>query len=736
MPRLFTSEPLPSIPGVSGLTPLASGGQGDVFVGAWHDGRKVAVRVEPLTEVEDATARLRADQEGTLLARLAHPNLVPLLAHGTTAHATYVVMEFVEGADLSRELARRADRPDIDAASTQTRASRQPTDPTAAATRILDAATQAALAVAPIARPASPEAFRNAEHWRWVATLGVQLCGALDRLHSAGFLHRDITPRNVMVRPDGSVVLVDLGLATAGDLVRIASDDSVAGTWAYMSPEQRRREGISTRSDIYGLGCTLYECLTGHPPGHAVAGTTEYAPPPDVRDSNPTVPEAFALALGTCLRPVPGERYVGARDLGDDLLAVLAGRPLGWRQRHWSRRRIAVASVTLAVALAGVTWWVARSTPPPPPWTAALAAVRAGDLAAATAAVDAAPDRADTLARIGSGLHPEEVEPQRWLARLQGFGLLETQPSPRIAVAICESDLEFTGTVETWYSADKPLAFTRPPGLYKLVVAMASPGSKPASGDERMTTAPLLFRVDPNSPVSVACAEIVSAWDRHPGRDLGWYRLPGGGATIRHAAGLSGSTEFVIPPRPPLDMARTEIPAEVFHLYVDWLRFGPATRVALFAHPDEPEAACTLDAALSLRTTVIAPRGARAEVSFWWAHRIAGFLGGRMPTAADWNLAAQTCYLEDGQSRDRESPAIRDLLDGAREWTCTASPFGRDGNMLCPLHPPSSRGAGGNLRLSGSRLVIGHDDINPILTGRAAARVVRILYTPSFDTSR
>lgn len=735
MSRKPAPDPSLSLPGVTGLTPLDAGGQGEVFVGTWHDGRKVAVRIEPITDQDLETTRQRSDQEGGLLARLAHPNLVPLLAHGTTANSKYVVMEYVEGIDLAREIARRADRPLTEVDSTLSRGL------TSAPTRVLDSAAQAALRdPTDVGLDLAPPAFAQSEHWRWVAAIGVQICGALDRLHSAGFLHRDIKPRNVMVKPDGTAVLVDLGLATAGDLVRVATDDTVAGTWAYMSPEQRQRQGISTRSDIYGVGCTLYECLTGRPP-RTLGGdgsSTRAIAPPSVHVSNPGVPEAFAEVLAVCLDPIPTNRYLSARDLGDDLLAVIAGRPRGWRRRPWSRRAVTGVAAALALGLTGMTWWAARTTTPP--LVVTLAALRGGDFARATATVNAAEDKAGLLTEVASTLTPEEVEPQRWLAAQRGFGRIEVEPCLGVAVGICSADVEYQGVVERWVRPAMPMAFALEPGRYRIVLVDDTDPSVTSAS----TT--LAVRVETSSPYVLRCAEVQDAWRHRPAVPM--CTLPDEECVVRLHLRLSAPTEFAFRPAPGLQMARDELSTRDLRRYLEWVRARLADRQALFANPDEPAETCTADTLEALRQEVMAAPIAPVQVSFWWAYRLATYLGGRLPTASEWAFAAAKSYAPDAAqaatsglplapadvrselapcgSRDPRAGALglNYLIDSAREWTCTADQTLRNSGMVCPLRAVSPSQGAPVRRISGSTLIPSPEDAWT-KERRAGARIVR-----------
>jgi serine/threonine-protein kinase len=160
-----------------------------------------------------------------------------------------------------------------------------------------------------------------------VARIGGQVARALHFAHERGVIHRDVKPANVMIEPGGRVVLVDFGLAReiAPEEV-LTTTGTIIGTLAYMSPEQARghRTGIDGRSDVYNLGATLYDLLTGRAP--FVARTTVDllscivndvpAPPSRFR---PEIPKALDAVLVRTLAKAPAERYATALELAEAL---------------------------------------------------------------------------------------------------------------------------------------------------------------------------------------------------------------------------------------------------------------------------------------------------------------------------------------------------------------------------------------------------------------------------------
>ena len=142
-----------------------------------------------------------------------------------------------------------------------------------------------------------------------VARIGAQISAGLAAAHTAGFVHRDLKPANIMVvRPAGTAKIVDFGIARIGDLSRLTVPGDYLGTLPYASPEQMRTGEMDGRSDLYSLGCLLYELLTGRSPYQADSpaqwiSAHQFAPPTPLRQLLPDAP----ADLEALLRRVAGE---------------------------------------------------------------------------------------------------------------------------------------------------------------------------------------------------------------------------------------------------------------------------------------------------------------------------------------------------------------------------------------------------------------------------------------------
>ncbi len=264
---------------------LGRGGMAEVHRGRdLRLGREVAVKVLRQDLARDPSSQVRFRREAQAAASLNHPAIVAVYDTGedrtTTGATPYIVMEYVEGETL-RDVLRREGR-------------------------------------------LSPERAMS---------LTADICAALDFSHRNGIVHRDVKPGNVMITPQGTVKVMDFGIARAvsDSAATMTSTAAVIGTAQYLSPEQARGEGVDARSDVYSAGCLLYELATGTPPFTgdspvAVAYQHVREDPRTPSSINPDIPPELDSILLKAMSKNPANRYQSAADMRADLLRAVAGQ--------------------------------------------------------------------------------------------------------------------------------------------------------------------------------------------------------------------------------------------------------------------------------------------------------------------------------------------------------------------------------------------------------------------------
>jgi hypothetical protein len=206
-----------------------------------------------------------------------------------------------------------------------------------------------------------------------VAQLGAALARALEAVHAAGVVHRDVKPSNVLLCSDGRTVLTDFGLAHSDERGQGTASGEFLGTAAYAAPEQLRgeREHVGPRSDVYSLGVTLYTALSGQVPfgmatPTAVLRRIESGQVEPLARLNPAVPRDLATVVGTAMDPDRSRRYASAAAFAEDLERFLAHRPIlarragPWlRGQRWVQRNpwLFAAMVVLALGATTSTWF-------------------------------------------------------------------------------------------------------------------------------------------------------------------------------------------------------------------------------------------------------------------------------------------------------------------------------------------------------------------------------------------
>jgi serine/threonine protein kinase len=321
------------------LARIGSGGMGVVYRARQESlQREVALKLVHPEHLLFPGARERFRREADAASRLRHPSIVTVHAFGEEAGVPYLAMELVDGTSLAEVLEALRDR-----------------DPA----RLTGPDLWRALGPdrEPRRGDVVPPPF--AQDWSHAcARIAEQVAEALAHAHAHGVLHRDVKPGNVMLDRDGRVRLLDFGLAHAEGATALTRTRSELGSLPYMAPEQARGDAaaIDIRTDVYGLGVTLYEMLALRPP---FAATTSAAlrerigqgSAPPVSRLNAAVPYDLQVVVATAMEREPSRRYPLAAALAADLRAILESRriaarplPLALRTRRWAQRHPALAT--------------------------------------------------------------------------------------------------------------------------------------------------------------------------------------------------------------------------------------------------------------------------------------------------------------------------------------------------------------------------------------------------------
>lgn len=319
------------------LTPLGAGGMGEVYRARDTKlGRDVALKALPDALAQDADRMARFEREAQVLASLNHPNIASIYGLEESGRVRALVMELVEGATLAERLR------------------------------------------------SGPIPLEE------VVPLAKQVAEALEAAHEHGIIHRDLKPANIKVTPEGTVKVLDFGLAKALDTESSVSNISnsptltatptqtgvILGTAAYMSPEQARGKRVDKRADIWAFGVLLYEMLTGRRPfdgettSDLLAAVLKTEPNWDALPTD--LPAVIRKLLRRCLEKDPKLRL---RDIGEARIVLSAPEqlvpevpPLPAVEARSAGLWWWVGSAA-AIALALVAgWWLRRPPPSSPPW--------------------------------------------------------------------------------------------------------------------------------------------------------------------------------------------------------------------------------------------------------------------------------------------------------------------------------------------------------------------------------
>ena len=263
------------------LREVGKGGMAVVYKASDAASQKTVALKVLLPSMVDASTVERFNREAQCMAGLKHPNIAEVCDFGITKGNHYFAMEFIEGETLSSMVKRRGALP-VDEA--------------------LDIICQAAEALA--------------------------------YAHGLGIIHRDIKSGNIMVDARGNVKVMDFGLVQIPGVTRVTVQGSILGTAEYMSPEQISDQEVDIRSDIYSLGITMYEVLTGQPPFkadsfQAVLMKHKYEMPPSMRTARPEMPVELERINMKALSKDVSRRYQNMKELLEDIDKFRPSRPPG-----------------------------------------------------------------------------------------------------------------------------------------------------------------------------------------------------------------------------------------------------------------------------------------------------------------------------------------------------------------------------------------------------------------------
>ena len=257
------------------LKRVGSGGMADVYMAKDHKlNRNVAVKVLKSEYVEDEKFLKKFETEAQAVARLSHPNIVNIYDVGIEDGINYIVMELAEGITLKEYIRKKG--------------------------------------------YLSPKE---------TVEISTQIASAISHAHKNHTIHRDIKPQNILVSDTGIIKVTDFGIAKATSSNTVTSTATAMGSVHYISPEQAKGRFCDEKSDIYSLGITMYEMVTGHVPFDHENGVTialmhlqnEITPPSQIRDG---IPDSLEKIILKCTMKKPEERYQTADDLIADLRLV------------------------------------------------------------------------------------------------------------------------------------------------------------------------------------------------------------------------------------------------------------------------------------------------------------------------------------------------------------------------------------------------------------------------------
>ena len=260
---------------------IGHGGMADVYLADQTSiGRQVAVKVLPAHFLQDRTFLQRFMQEVKVIAGLQHPHILPVYDFGEHEGMPYIVMAYLTGGSLADRIHQSGGLPLPD-----------------------------------------------------VTRLVQQIADGLAYAHENGIIHRDFKPSNVLLDGKDNAYLADFGIAKITESTAQLTGSGVVGTPAYMAPEMAQRGGVTSLVDVYAVGITLYQMLTGHQPYEAdtpmgVLMAHMNQPIPDVREERPDLPDAVQTVIERAMAKDPMDRYQSPEELAQELARAAAGQAI------------------------------------------------------------------------------------------------------------------------------------------------------------------------------------------------------------------------------------------------------------------------------------------------------------------------------------------------------------------------------------------------------------------------
>jgi len=535
-------------------------------------GRMVAIKTIRMEGLAAAAAGVeemvrRFEREARVSAQLKHPNIVTIYDVGQSEGLSYLAMEFIDGVGLEKIIAESGKLP--------------------------------------VERAAS---------------IGAQVAEGLDFAHKNGVVHRDIKPANIMIESGDRVKVTDFGIAKATDSgEHLTMTGSLLGTPSYMSPEQARGQELDGRSDLFSVGCLLYEMLTGRKAfrGESITALlfkiiTEEPPP--LRESDPGIPDEFERIILKALSKAPDSRYRNGAELAADLMALVKpGTSPTLRQVEMptSKQPAVIPATMVSVPTPTRVTVPARPAPRPPqaaptPPPPAEAPARRGGSAMPLIAIGVVLFLFAGMAAVGAWFV--------FLRKPAGPVVADQQPPASLAPATLPPA---TAPAATEPAATLPMttqAVAPPPTqapTYLQPPPTAPPATAPAATAPRATRPPATQAAEPEGG---SFLDELPAEQAPDGRDAGGRVAEGFRSGSAPSSGFGASGRFQARERTPRNLRGLELPAVATMRHVIDAQESYNKRNSRYGNLAELKQAGTLFLDVPVQANGFVRRGYRFEV--------------------------------------------------------------------------------------------------------------------------